>query len=244
MAAATLAAAADWPIDVFVPEHADRGVLERLAALGASVVECVRRADDPPGDPCFHAFRRAVATGSVPFTVQGPMNATCLDTGRSIAWEMAAVDVTPDRVFVQVGGGALATCVADGFSDVGLRPRLHVVQTEGAAPMARAWERWQAGWRAWTDCMWPWETQPTSAAEGILDDETYDWLGVVEGLTASGGAAVVVPEATVVEAHELARDVTGIGVSVTGTAGLAGLVAGRAEIGDDERVAVIFSGAG
>jgi threonine synthase len=243
LAAATLAAAVVWPIDVFVPEHADRRVLERLAALGASVVECGRRVDDPPGDPCFHAFRRAVAAGSVPFTVQGPMNATCLDTARSIAWEMAA-DVTPDRVFVQVGGGALATCVADGFADVGLHPRLHVVQTEGSAPMARAWDRWQAGWRAWADCMWPWETPPQSAADGILDDETYDWLGVVEGLAATGGSAAVVSETTVVAANELAREVTGIGVSVTGTAGLAGLVSGRAEIGDDERVVVIFSGAG
>jgi threonine dehydratase len=243
LAAATLAAAVEWPIDVFVPERADRGVLERLAALGASAVECGRRADDPAGDPCFHAFRRAVTAGSVPFTVQGPMNATCLDTGRSIAWEMAA-DVTPDRVFVQVGGGALATCVADGFTDVGLQPRLQVVQTEGAAPMARAWDRWQAGWRAWADCMWPWETPPQSAADGILDDETYDWLGVVEALAATDGAALVVAETTVLAAHELAREVTSIGVSATGTAGLAGLMAARAEIGDDERVAVIFSGAG
>jgi threonine dehydratase len=244
LAAATLAAAVEWPIDVFVPERADRGVLARLAALGASIVECGRRVEHPPGDPCFHAFRRAVTAGSVPFTVQGPMNATCLDTGRSIAWEMATVDVTLDGVFVQVGGGALATCVADGFVDVGRQPRLRVVQTEGAAPMARAWDRWQAGWRAWADCMWPWETSPRSAADGILDDETYDWLGVVEGLAATGGAALVVPETTVLAAHQLACDVTSIGVSATGTAGLAGLMAGRAGIGDDERVAVIFSGAG
>jgi threonine synthase len=244
LAAATLAAAVSWPIDVFVPEHADAVVLERLRAHGASIVTCVRRAGDPAGDPCFHAFRRAVAAGSVPFTVQGPMNATCLDTGRSIAWEMAAADITLDRVFVQVGGGALATCVGDGFADVDLHPRLHVVQTAGAAPMVRAWDRWQAGGRAWADCMWPWETPPCSVAEGILDDETYDWLGVVEALLATGGSAITVPESTVVAAHGLAREVTGIGVSATGTAGLAGLVAERVGIGDDERVAVIFSGAG
>ncbi len=244
LAAATLAASVAWPIDVFVPEHADGVVLERLKVYGASIVTCARRAGDAAGDPCFHEFRRTVAAGSVPFTVQGPMNATCLDTGRSIAWEMAAADVALDRVFVQVGGGALATCVGDGFADVDLHPRLHVVQTEGAAPMVRAWERWQAGRRAWADCMWPWETTPCSAADGILDDETYDWLGVVEALAATGGSAVPVPEATVVAAHDLAREVTGVGVSVTGTAGLAGLVAERADVGDAERVAVIFSGAG
>ncbi|MDQ1422745.1 MAG: threonine synthase [Acidimicrobiaceae bacterium] len=243
LAAATLAAAVEWPIDVFVPEHAEGAVIERLTAPGASIVVCPRRAGDPPGDPCFRAFRGAVAAGSVPFTVQGPMNATCLDTGRSIAWEIAAAGVSLDRVFVQVGGGALATCVGDGFADAGVRPRLHVVQTEGAAPMARAWDRWQAGRRSWADCMWPWETPPRSAAEGILDDETYDWLGVVEALTATGGSAIVVPEATVVAAHHVAAEATGIGVSVTGAAGLAGLIAGRAVVGDHERVGVIFSGA-
>jgi threonine dehydratase len=244
MAAATLAAAAAWPLDVFVPEGADAEVLGRIAALGASIEPCVRSADDPPGDPAFHAFRRAVAAGSVPFTVQGPMNATCLDTGRSIAWEMAAEDVVIDRVFVQVGGGALATCVADGFADLAEAPRLHAVQTEGAAPMVRAWQRWQAGRRSWADCMWPWEAPPQSAATGILDDETYDWLGVVEGIDATRGSAIAVPESTVVAAHELAREVTGITVSATGTAGLAGLLAERSTIGDGERVAVIFSGAG
>jgi threonine dehydratase len=91
--------------------------------------------------------------------------------------------------------------------------------------------------------MWPWESPPSSAAEGILDDETYDWLGVVEGLAATDGSAVVVPEPCVVAAHRLATEVTGIGVSPTGTAGLAGLIAARAEVGDDERVIVIFSGA-
>ncbi len=35
---------------------------------------------------------------------------------------------------------------------------------------------------------------------------------------------------------------TGIAASATGTAGLAGLLAIRDEVGDDERVAVIFSG--
>jgi threonine dehydratase len=52
-----------------------------------------------------------------------------------------------------------------------------------------------------------------------------------------------VPEATVVAAHHVAAEATGIGVSVTGAAGLAGLIAGRAVVGDHERVGVIFSGA-
>jgi threonine synthase len=57
-----------------------------------------------------------------------------------------------------------------------------------------------------------------------------------------GGSVVVAPEAAIVEAHELGVASTGIAASATGTAGLAGVLAIRDEVGDDERVAVIFSG--
>ncbi len=90
--------------------------------------------------------------------------------------------------------------------------------------------------------MWPWETEPHSAADGILDDETYDWVGAVQGMAASGGTPVVVTEAQVLEAHELGRRLTGIDVSATGTAGLAGLLAIRDQVADDERVVVLFTG--
>ena len=80
-AAATLAAAARWPIRVFVPPGANPVVVARLRELRAAIVECPRRTADPPGDPCMHRFREAVAGGAVPFTVQGPENAWCLDGG-------------------------------------------------------------------------------------------------------------------------------------------------------------------
>ncbi len=248
LAAATLAKAASWPIEVFVPPWADASVLARLADLGAMVVVCPRRADDPPGDPCMREFRVAVDAGVVPFTVQGPENALCLDVGRSIGWEMfESLGHALDRVFVQVGGGALATCVGQAAADAGIHPRLHAVQAEGCAPLARAWSRAKElgvamAPRKWDACMWPWEDEPRSAADGILDDETYDWVGVVQGMAASGGRPVAATEAQIVQAHDLASSLTGIPVSVTGSAGLAGLLAMRAEVSDDERVAVLFTG--
>ena len=90
--------------------------------------------------------------------------------------------------------------------------------------------------------MWPWENVGESAADGILDDETYDWLSVVEAMEFSDGSPVVVTEAHVLEANELGRRTTGTDVSHTGTAGLAGLLAIRDQVSPDERVAVIFSG--
>jgi threonine synthase len=90
--------------------------------------------------------------------------------------------------------------------------------------------------------MRPWETVPVSAASGILDDETYDWLGVVDALAKSGGSAVTAREADVVEANDLAARVTSIPVDHTGSAGLAGVRALRRHIGDSECVLVLFTG--
>ena len=93
--------------------------------------------------------------------------------------------------------------------------------------------------------MWPWEVEPRSVAHGILDDETYDWLAVVEGMLATGGRPLVVDEETLRRANVLALEATGIAVDHTGSAGLAGLLAlSRAgELAADERIAVLFTGA-
>ncbi|MFN8022807.1 MAG: PLP-dependent lyase/thiolase [Acidimicrobiales bacterium] len=254
IAASTLAAAVGWPIRVFVPEAADQAVVTVLHGLRAEVVHCPRLASDPPGDPCVHRFREAVAAGAVPFGVQGPENAWCLDGGRTIGWEMARameeeLEGPPfDRLFVQVGGGAFAACLAAGFRMSGISPRLHAVQTRSCAPLERAWQRSfavggpKAAAAHWTECMWPWESVGASAADGILDDETYDWLPVLAAMADSHGSPVVVTEAQVLEANDLIVRHTGIDASPTGTAGLAGLLAVRDQLDASERVAVVASG--
>ncbi|MFQ5525213.1 MAG: PLP-dependent lyase/thiolase [Thermoanaerobaculia bacterium] len=95
-----------------------------------------------------------------------------------------------------------------------------------------------------SDFMRPWETEPRSIAYGILDDETYDWIAVTEGMLETGGVPLVVSEDTLEEAHRLALEHTSVPVGPTGSAGLAGLlqlVRARA-IGPDETAAVLFTG--
>jgi threonine synthase len=165
-----------------------------------------------------------------------------------------------DRLVVQVGGGALASACIQAFVEAvelgalaGV-PRIDTVQTAGAWPLKRAFDA--VGTRGELEgalrfasqhrsaFMWPWEETPHSIAHGILDDETYDWLAVVEGMRKTGGRPVVVDEQTLVRANALGRETTGIDADHTGTAGLAGLLALReaGEIADDERVAVLFTG--
>lgn len=247
IAASTLARALDWPIMVHVPPSVADGVARTLEVLEADVRTCARLANDPAGDPCVLRFRERVAAGAVPFGVQGTENVWCLDGGRTLGWEIADEWQGFDAVFLQVGGGAFASCVSGALSERGHGPRLHAVQTRGCAPLARAWDLYRADpvaqpGRQWRRYMWPWESEPHSLADGILDDETYDWIGIVTEMARTGGSAVVADEQHVLDAHQMAHRHTGIDASPTGTAGLAGLLAARPTVGDDERVVVVFSG--
>jgi threonine synthase len=244
LAAATLAHRVGWPIDVYVPSWMDPAFGRRLDELGARIHTCERRTDDPAGDPAMLRFREAVTEGAVPFSVQGPENALCLDGGRTTGWEIAdqAADagISLDRVLVQVGGGAFAAAVGAGL---GPSVRLDAVQAAGCAPLAAAARRAAAvaePARHWSEIMQPWP-DPHSAADGILDDETYDWLADLDVMRRSGGAAIVATEAEIVRAHGLAT-AAGYQVSVTGSAGLAGLLHVRDDLSPHDRVAVIMSG--
>jgi threonine synthase len=240
-AAAVLAAATGRSLTAFVPPGAEMG------AIATHV--CSR--DGEPGDPCYRRFREAVAGGAIPFSCQGPDNGFALEGASTIAWEVAeARPAGVDRVVVQVGGGALASGLARAFDPL---PVFDTVQTSGAHPLERALRRLRedgvtAGEAARhrSRYMWPWEGEPRSVAGGIIDDETYDWLAVAGAMRASGGTALVADEATLVEAHRLARRTTGIDVDETGSAGLAGLLllarAGAVAAGSE--VLVLFTGAG
>jgi threonine dehydratase len=243
IAAATLAADAGWPLDVYVPTWMSDTVGDVLDRLGARIHRCERRPSDPAGDPAMLRFREAVAAGAVPFSVQGPENALCLDTGRTIGWEIAeeiAAHAAGWRIFVQVGGGAFAACVGRGL---GPSVRLDTVQAEGCAPLAATWERLtmiDRPERYWPQVMRPWP-DPHSLADGILDDETYDWIADIAVMAESGGRPLVVAETDIVRAHDLAV-AAGFPVSATGSAGLAGVLTERDRILAGDHVIVVMSG--
>jgi threonine synthase len=247
LAAAVVACAAGWPIDVYIPPEADTAVKEKLQQLGARITVCERRSGEA-GDPCVARCREAVARGALAFGVQGTENGLAVEGARTLAFEMAeqwhSAGVVPDALYVQVGGGALASALAQGFALVTPQPpRLMAVQTAGCAPLERAWRRLDGfdlaeAARQRSRFMWPWQPAPASLASGILDDETYDWWAVADGMRKSGGRAVVVDEDAIAQAWKAARLHTGFRASATGTAGLAGAI--RAAEGGN--VAVIFSG--
>jgi len=262
LAAGVVAAAGGWRLRVFVPVDADAAIVARLRSLGAEVEASPRRPGEA-GDPCYLRLREAMAGGSVPFTCQGNENGLAIEGGETLGYELVSSGLRFDHVVVQVGGGALATAVVDAFAEaVSLgacaeSPRVHTVQTTGAHPLERAYHRVAAGVHAASEIdaavhdaathrsryMWPWEKEPKSIAEGILDDETYDWVAVVGGMLRTRGEPLVVSEERLAEANELGR-AAGYDVSATGSSGLAGLLdlAATGVVRPDERALVLFTG--
>jgi threonine synthase len=270
LAAAVVAAAGARELEVFVPTDADPAVLTRLVDLGAHV-SAIARAAGETGDPTYRALLDAVEDGAIPFTCQGNLNGLAIEGGETLGYEivssLAGSDLTLDHVVVQVGGGALASAVAAALSEARALgalerlPRFHTVQTEAASPLKRAHDRVRdvaAGYRGpdpvhfalhkaahhRADFMWPWETAPHSIAGGILDDETYDWLAVVEAMLMTGGESVVVSESELEKANALALETTEVRVDPTGSAGLAGLSKLRdlGVVAPGEHAAVLFTG--
>lgn len=196
LAAAVVARAIDRKLLVFVPDHGSASIVAQLEALGAMVTRCPREArspdpgerpsdighrtpdfgrrEDAPGDPCYLAFRRAVADGALPFSCQGNENGLVIEGCKTLGYEIIdqagegvtarlkpcpTADVpnatpageglsfaTPDRVFIQVGGGALASACVQAFAEsvragrLAAVPRIHAVQTRGAYPLKRAYD--------------------------------------------------------------------------------------------------------
>lgn len=172
LAAAVLARAAERDLDVYVPLDAHPRVVARLQGLGARVHVC-HRDHSSTGDPCVTAFREAVARGAVPFACQGSDNGLTLDGGRTLGYELMDAGVALDRVFVQVGGGALASSVARAFDEgvalgvIARAPRLMAVQGVNVAPLAAAYERVLAAIRARDDAPWP--DDPDDRAELVAN---------------------------------------------------------------------------
>lgn len=292
LAAAVIARAAGRRIRVFIPTHARSAVVRRLADLGAILTRCPRDARYR-GDPAYRKFHQAIDRGALAFSCQGPDNGLAIEGGATLAWELLAEldrqGGAIDRLFVQVGGGALASGVMQGFREaldlglIGRLPRFHAVQTSAASPLLRAWNRlterllcesgagaeeipespaersrllaeatpapdleaalrYAATHRS--EFMWPWEDEPRSVAYSILDDETYDWLAILEGMLATGGYPVTVSEERLLEANQLGRRGTRIPVDPSGSSGLAGCIELResGELDKSESVAVLFTG--
>jgi len=256
LAAATIAAAAKWPIDVYVPPNASPAVIAQLKKLKADVQLCHRK-EGQDGDPCMEALNAAVTAGSIPFSVQGNANGLVVEGSCTILFEIIAAlkrDHGIDQlgaIYTQVGGGAFGSGIVHALRKAvsrGIIPHMPVfntVQTEGGHPLHRAHQKMvdnletldpakenrakaiSEAVSSRSKYMYAWE-DPHSIAHGLLDDETYDWANLCDGMLQTGGDSIVVGDERVCEATEIGHIELGVNCCHTGATGLAGLLEQKA----------------
>lgn len=227
---------------VLVPDTLDLDAVESLSELGAHVVRvrggydaASRLGADAASDLVDWAW---VNVGLRPWYEIG---------ARTLAFEIAEQSdwTLPGRVVAPMASGALARALHDGFSHLvqqgivdGPLPTLTVAEPAGCAPAALAF----AGGPG--TVVRP--VRPDTVAESLAMGDPPDAEAVIAAARATGGEVVAVAERDILPATELVARTTGrdvepaCGVAARALADLAQ----RGEVGDDERVALVLTGAG
>ena len=249
---------------IFVPAETTRERISSLIHKGAYVVP-VLRDKNIPGDPTYYLMRKAVKKlGWIPLPSSGQDNSAQIEGAKSIAFEICEQSgfEPPDHIVIQVGGGGLLNGIIKGFREfeklelIEESPEIHIVQSEGCAPLIEAYKNMTAylpqGWdevlkiiKEHPEIIKEWK-DPRSVAWGILDDFPHDFAIGLAGVFQTGGSAVVVSDEEILTAYKLAAKKTGLFPCPTGSTGLVGLIKLRnlGVIDKNEKCAIIFTGSG
>ena len=165
-----------------------------------------------------------------PYRIEGK-KVMGLELAEQLGWDV------PDAIFYPTGGGTGLIGMWKAFAEleaVGLigprRPRMYAVQAEGCAPMVRAFEEGEGFAERWENA--------ATVATGIRVPKAVGDFLILRAVRESGGAALAVSEAAILQAVEDAARDDGFLLCPEGGAVLAGwrLATERGLVRDDERV--------
>jgi threonine synthase len=235
------AALAGLPAYVFMPRDVPRTFVAECRALGAEITlidglitDCGREA--AKGVKQFNRFD--VSTLKEPYRLEGKKTMG-YELGEQMDWRL------PDVIVYPTGGGTGLIGMWKGFHELEAlgwigpeRPRMVTVQSEGCAPMVQAFEQG-------TEFAEPWQGARTIADGLRVPAAVGDFL-ILRALRESGGTAVSVPDAAIMDAAQLIGSTCGLFVCPEGAATLAAFQTLHAQgwIGDDESVVLFNTGTG
>ncbi|HEY0121201.1 MAG TPA: pyridoxal-phosphate dependent enzyme [Rhizobium sp.] len=238
-AAACYAANAGIPAIIVCPEGTPEGKLAQIKAYGAELVHVPGHY----GNSFQHAKKLCAESGYANLTTTY-LNPYGVDALRLIGQELhqQTKQQVPDWIAIPTSAGPLVKGVFQGFMDAtGSTPHLIAAQSEGCAPIARAFQAGEDEVRGWEN--------PKTIASGISDpllaypDEGSLTLSLVRQ---SKGVARAVSDASIRQAMvDLARQ-TGLFCEPTGAASLAAVrdLFRDGQIGPSETVVCIVTGHG
>ncbi len=235
---ACLTGSLDMKTVIFVPETAPSAKVAQLLVYGATVI-MVKGTYDDAFDLCLKAtaeygwYNRS--TGINPFTREGKK--TCaFEICEQMNWE------TPDKVFVSVGDGNIISGIWKGFVEfhrlgiIERLPQLVAVQAENSDAITRSFETGT-------------EIQPVSGAtiaDSISVSMPRDGLAAVMAIKDSGGFAVRVTDAEILEAIPLIARGSNVFAEPAAAATYAGLrkAVKEGKVKENESVVLLISGNG
>lgn len=205
VAAAAYGARAGCTVRVYAPRTTPAMILNQIQAYGGDL----SLIDGHIGDCGAAARAFAAETGAVdlstlrePYRIEGKKTLG-LELAMQFNWEL------PDAIIYPTGGGTGLIGMWKAFTELrdagwitGELPRMYVVQAEGCAPMVRAWS-------SGADHATPWEN-PVTAAAGLRVPAALGDALILRALRESGGSAVAVGEAALVDAARFATREEGI----------------------------------
>ncbi len=251
-ALAGLAAAAQMPAVIFVPETAPQAKIAQLLIFGSRVM-LVKGNYDQAFDLCLIASKEfgwyCRNTAYNPYTVEGKKTASlelCEQLSLPLRSGGRAGDggwKAPDRIFVSVGDGNIISGLWKGLRDLAAlgwidkMPKLMGIQAEGSAACYNAW-------KAGTEKITP--VNAVTVADSISADIPRDGVRAVRAVRETGGAYLTVTDDEILAAiPELARGeaIFSEPAASTAYAGLKKAVK-QGLVESDEHVVVMLTGNG
>lgn len=226
---------------VFMPRDVPRPFISECRALGAKVTlvdglitDCGKMAAE--GVREFGRFD--ISTLKEPYRIEGKKT-----MGYEVAEQMDWM--LPDVIIYPTGGGTGLVGMWKAFDEMEAlgwigqsRPRMVTVQSEGCAPMVKAFDEGKEFAEPWSDA--------ATVADGLRVPAAVGDFLILRALRESGGTAVAVADAAMMEAANRIGRTQGIFACPEGGAVLAAFLRLRREgwIEDHEKVVLFNTGSG
>jgi len=235
------AALAGLEAHVFMPQDVPPLFVAECRALGAEVTlidglitDCGRVA----AEGVRRLGRFDMSTLKEPYRLEGKKTMG-YELAEQMGWTL------PDVVIYPTGGGTGLIGMWKAFDEMeqlgwigAKRPRMVTVQSEGCAPMVRAFHEGRQFAEPWQDA--------ATLADGLRVPAAVGDFLILRALRESGGAAVAVPDEEMIAAANLLGRTQGLFVCPEGGATLAAFhhLRDQGWIGDDETVVLFNTGSG
>jgi threonine synthase len=242
-ALAAYGAAAGLPVRVYAPERTPQAILEMITTFGASLEIVAGHIGDAGREARRYAQERGyfdISTLREPYRIEGKKTLG-LELAEQLGWRL------PTHVVYPTGGGtgligmwkAFAEMRAAGWigSDSSL-PRMLVAQSEGCAPIVRAFQTGKNRATAWEN--------PMTHASGLRVPSPLGDTLILRALGESHGDALAVPEAAIRDGTRRLAHASGVDASPEGGCAfaVASALAAARRLPADAEVVIFNTGSG